>query len=96
MSHYHLKQMLFEGRVYLFCIFINFILPICFMPLFQFIQNNIVKGIALIILAMPVANSAALYAKTYHQNEQLAVQTIFISTLLSVITIPLLVYFFLI
>ena len=45
---------------------------------------------------MPVANSAALYAKTYHQNEQLAVQTIFISTLLSVITIPLLVYFFLI
>ena len=45
---------------------------------------------------MPGANCDALYAKTYHQNEQLAVQTIFISTLLSVITIPLLVYFFLI
>lgn len=96
MSQYDIKQMLCQGRIYLFCIFINFILPIGFMPLFQLIQNDIVKGIALIILAMPVANSAALYAKTYHQNEQLAVQTIFISTLLSVITIPLLVYFFLI
>lgn len=96
MSQYNLKNMLSHFYVYLFCIFINLVLPICFMPFFQWIHHDVVRGIALIILAMPVANSAALYAKTYHHNEQLAVQSIFISTLLSMLTIPLLVYLFLI
>ena len=51
-----------------------------------------IQGISLIILAMPVANGAVLFAKNYNQDEFLAAKTVFISTLMSIITIPILVY----
>ena len=45
-------------------------------------------GLLIIILGMPVANGAVLFAKRYQQNEFLAAKTVFLSTLLSIITIP--------
>ena len=49
---------------------------------------KMVVAMTMIILAMPVANGAVLFAKRYQQNEFLAAKTVFLSTLLSIITIP--------
>ena len=46
------------------------------------------KGIALIILSMPVATGAVMFAEQYGQPVEKAAQTVCLSTLLSVITIP--------
>lgn len=64
--------------------------------IFMCIQDVMIQGIALIILAMPVANGAVLFAKNYHQDEFLAAKTVFISTFMSIVTIPILVYLLLV
>lgn len=97
LATYNIKDIFSDVKVYLFTIFIDVIVPIIFYPLIiLFINDVMIQGITLIILAMPVANGAVLFAKTYGQDEFLAAKTVFISTLMAIITIPLLVYFFLI
>lgn len=97
LANYRLTEVLIDYKVYLFTIFIDLIIPILFYPLIiTTIKDVMIQGITLIILAMPVASGAVLFAKNYHQDEFLAAKTVFISTLLAIITIPLLVYLFLI
>lgn len=94
---YKIRDIFSDVKVYFFTIFIDVIIPIIFYPFISaFIGDAMLQGMTLIILAMPVANGAVLFAKTYGQDEFLAAKTVFISTLMAIITIPLLVYFFLI
>lgn len=94
---YKIRDIFSDVKVYFFTIFIDVIIPIIFYPFISaFIRDAKLQEMTLIILAMPVANGAALFAKTYGQDEFLAAKTVFISTLMAIITIPLLVYFFLI
>lgn len=96
LSQYKMKDVFLDFKVYLFALIIDFVIPILFYPLIHMIINDaMIQGITLIILAMPVANGAVLFAKNYNQNEFLAAKTVFISTLMSIITIPILVYLFL-
>lgn len=94
---YNIKDVFCDIKVYFFTIFIDIVIPVLFYPLISLLINDImIQGITLIILAMPVANGAVLFAKTYGQDEFLGAKTVFISTLMAIITIPLLVYFFLV
>ena len=93
LSQYKMKDIFLDFKVYLFVLIIDLVIPILFYPLIQiFINDAMIQGISLIILAMPVANGAVLFAKNYNQDEFLAAKTVFISTLMSIITIPILVY----
>ena len=68
---------------------LSLIIPMIFSPLVHFlIKDTMIQAMTMIILAMPVANGAVLFAKRYQQNEFLAAKTVFLSTLLSIITIP--------
>lgn len=97
LCQYKMKDVFSDLKVYLFVIFIDVIIPLIFYPLiFMCIQDVMIQGIALIILAMPVANGAVLFAKNYHQDEFLAAKTVFISTFMSIVTIPILVYLLLV
>jgi len=94
---YRLKDVFSDVKVYFFTLFIDVVVPMIFYPLIAlFIQDVMIQGITFIILAMPVANGAVLFAKTYGQDEFLAAKTVFISTMMGILTIPLLVYLFLI
>ncbi|WP_028044719.1 AEC family transporter [Candidatus Stoquefichus massiliensis] len=94
---YPLKSIFNDYKVYIYTLFIDLIIPILFYPMISyFISDIMIQGITLIILAMPVANGAVLFAKAYQQDEFLAAKTVFISTLLGVMTIPLIVYLHLI
>lgn len=96
LASYQLRDVFIDLKVYLFTLFIDMITPIIFYPFISiFIQNPMIQGITLIILAMPVANGAVLFAKLYGQDEFLAAKTVFISTMMAIITIPLLIYIFL-
>ena len=93
LSQYKMKDVFLDLKVYLFVLIIDLVIPILFSPLIKmFINDVMIQGIALIILAMPVANGAVLFAKKYNQDEFLAAKTVFISTLMSIMTIPILVY----
>lgn len=47
-------------------------------------------------MAMPVANSAVIFAGEYGKDEIFTAKTVFMSTFISIATIPLLVLWFLI
>lgn len=93
LATYSLKDIFYDSKVYVFSGFINLLIPILFYPIIDYLLiDPMIKGITLIILAMPVANGAVLFAKTYQQDEFLAAKTVFISTLLGIVTIPFLIY----
>jgi hypothetical protein len=58
-----------------------------------FIDDPLLLGIATVLCAMPVATNATMLCIEYGGNELLASRGVFISTLLSLVTIPLMVYF---
>ncbi|MEF2844110.1 MAG: hypothetical protein U0N70_06365 [Catenibacterium sp.] len=59
-------------------------------------KDSYLRGLTLIMLSMPVGSSAVLFTNKYGGDSGLAAKTIFMTTLISVFTIPLVVYMFLI
>ena len=91
-----LKEVFNEKRVYLFTLIKQIIFPILMYPLLNmFINDPLILGVTLIMLSMPVGNSAVLFANEYGGNASIAAKNIFMTTLLSVLTIPLIVDLFL-
>lgn len=84
---------LFSGvRIYLFTIIKQVIIPIVLFPLIAyFVKEPLILGITIVCISMPVANTAVLFAKEYGGDVELAPKSIFITTLVSVITIPFIV-----
>lgn len=92
LSSYAIVSTLSDRRVYLFTAFVNVIVPLLFYPFIKLcIQQEMIQGITFIILAMPIANGAVLFAKQYQGDEFLATKALFLSTLCATFTIPLLV-----
>lgn len=92
-----LKEVWKDKRVYLFSLLIQLIIPAGAWPILRFlITDPLIRGITLIILAMPVANSAVIFAGEYRKDEIFAAKTVFMSTFISIATIPLLVLWFLV
>ena len=56
------------------------------------ILGGVILGVIVLLAAMPVANNATLFSARYHKSLDLASKGVFISTMLSLFTIPLMVY----
>lgn len=85
-----LKSIFTDIRIYPWTVLSRLIMPVLlWFPLSLVIKNTFVLQITYILVAMPVANSAALFATSYGGDTDLAAKTIFISTILSLITVPL-------
>lgn len=90
------KEVFNELRVYPYTFIKQIIVPILLFPILNyFISDPLILGITLIMISMPVANSAVLFATEYDGDVSLAAKTVFMTTLLSVVTIPLIVALFL-
>ena len=61
----------------------------------QFVKDELLFGILVVLSGMPIAASVAMIAVEYGGDERLASSGIFLTTLLSGVTIPLIVYVFL-
>ena len=90
LANIELKSLFTELRLYYFTVVKQVILPIVVFPIIAFfIRDPLIQGITLVNIAMPVGNSAVLFAKQYGGDVELAAKSIFITTLVSVFTIPL-------
>lgn len=90
------KEVFSELRVYPYTIIKQVVIPILFYPVLRFfIQDSLVLGVTLIMISMPVGNTAVLFATEYGGDTTLAAKNVFMTTLLSIITIPLVVALFL-
>jgi len=84
------KQVFNEVRAYFFIIIKQVIIPVLLWPLLKlFIKDPIILGVTIILLAMPVANMVVMFSIEYDRNEELAAKNVFLSTVASIILLPL-------
>lgn len=85
-----LKKALGDGRCYLFAAFRLLVVPAAvFFVMGLFVHDELVLGTMTVQAAMPVAAISAMLALQYGRNAEFASKTVFITTLLSTLTIPL-------
>lgn len=91
------KEVLSEKKLYPYTFLKQLIIPIIFFLILKpFITNKLILGIIIVVSAMPVGATAIMFCNEYNGNTKLASQTIFITTLCSVVTVPILAYILLI
>lgn len=79
-------------RIYIYCLIKLLIFPILlWMILRDFSLSPIMIGVPVIIVGMPVASTSVILCKEYGGNDILASEGVFISTMLSILSIPLIV-----
>ena len=88
-----LKSLFTEWRVYVLSALKLLILPVAvFFALKGVVTNELMLGITVIIMAMPVATNTTMLCAQYDGDSVTAAKGVFLSTLLSVGTIPLLMW----
>ena len=88
-----LKEVFGELRIYPLAVVKLLIVPTAtWLILRLFISDPLMIGVLTVLSAMPVATTATMLSMEYGGNEQLASKGIFLTTLLSVATIPLIMY----
>jgi predicted permease len=91
-----MKSVFAELRLYPYLLIKQILFPIAAWAVLQsIIEDTYILGIMVVIIAMPVATSAVLFSNRYENNVALATKGVFMTTLASVITIPLISWFLL-
>ncbi len=82
-----------EWRVYVFSVIKQILLPILLYPLYRLlISDDLLFNVMFIEFLMPVANIALILCTQYNLDKKFASKVIFITTILSLVTIPLVLY----
>ena len=86
-----IKELFGDCKIYVYTVLRQIVLPIgAWFLIRPMIQNELLATVTLIMVSMPVANSAVLFATEYQGDENTAAKGIFLTTLVSLVTIPLL------
>ncbi|MCL2426089.1 MAG: AEC family transporter [Oscillospiraceae bacterium] len=96
LAYMPMKAIFSEWRIFPVTLLKLIIIPVVtWLIMRQILTNELQLGVIVLIAGMPIAAMAPMLAVEYDGNEPLASSGVFITTLLSGITIPLLVYFLL-
>lgn len=96
LAQINLKSIFTSCRLMIYSLAKQFVFPILCAPVLKmFIQDPLIFGISLIVLAMPVGNSAVIFPMAYGVDYELGAKGVFLTTLLSIVSIPLVVSLFL-
>lgn len=88
-----LRKTLFKWRIYLISFFKLILLPVCIILLAKpFLGNSMVCGVSVVATASPVATMCMIFAVRYKRDSQYASELFAVSTVLSLGTIPLVLY----
>lgn len=93
LSGMKIKEMLGNIKLDIYVLVRQFILPLIFWLVIRLICGHAVLApVWLLLSAMPVANTTALFATEYGGDEKLASESIFLTTLLSLVSFPLIIW----
>ena len=88
-----LKKVFNEARAYIFIVVKQIILPIlAWFVIKRVISDDMIRAVTLLLLSMPIANSVVMFTIEYDRNEELAAKNVFLSTIASIVLLPLVVY----
>ena len=86
-----LKDVFFDWRMYLFALGKLLLLPVITYVSFKwFIQNELLLGVMVVVSAMPVASNVTIICTEYGGDSHTVTKGTFITTVLSLVTIPIL------
>lgn len=87
------KEVLTDKTIFIFVVIRMLILPVVVWAVLRlFLSDEVMLGVAVILSAMPIATNATMLAIQYGGNEQLASKSIFVTTILSAVTVPLILF----
>lgn len=91
-----IKELFNEWRVYIFAAVKLLLVPVIAMALMSVmpIESGLIKGCMVVLSAMPVATNASMLAIEYEGDVNLTSKGIFFTTLLCMLTIPVIVAMF--
>lgn len=93
LAHVKIRNIFANVRLYVYCVLKLVVFPVVILLIIrQFHFNPIMMGVPVIITGMPVAANAVILSKEFGGNDVLASEGVFISTMLSILSIPLMVY----
>lgn len=88
-----IKNIFNEYKLYPYTLIKQIVIPIIMMYILKpFITDPLILGLTIIVLAMPAGNITVMFASKYDGNIALASKGVFITTICSFITIPILCY----
>ena len=88
----NVKEVFNDWHMYPFAVVKQILLPLASWPLIRLATADpLIQGIMLILMAMPVANTSVLFATEYGLSEKTAAKNVFFTTLISILTVPLVV-----
>lgn len=91
LSEIKFGNMLRDYRVYVTSLFRLVLIPLVMYAVFRLCNvNELVNEINTVVIAMPVAAFGVMFCMRYNRDEKLMTELTFVTTVLSVITIPLL------
>ena len=87
------KEMITDRKMLLFVVIRQFILPITLSLLvFSVLSNQLLCGVCMIMLSTPVGSMTSMLAEEYNGNYELASKGVAITTIVSVISLPVVSY----
>ncbi|TCT15324.1 hypothetical protein EDC18_10328 [Natranaerovirga pectinivora] len=88
-----MKSVFMNTRLYIFSFLKLVVFPIIiWLALRAVLDNQLLIGVSVVIVGMPVAANAVMLSNEFGGNEKLASEGVLMTTLFSIITIPLLVF----
>lgn len=86
----NLKELFTDIKLLLYSLVKLLVIPIPMMLVInQFVQIDMLRGVCMVVVSTPAASLCAMFAHQYKNNYELATKGVAITTVLSVITIPM-------
>ncbi len=90
MTKIKFKDLFGDIRLLAFCVLKLLVIPILGLFVLKvFISSEMLLGVCMVMVATPIASMTAMMAQQYEGNYSLAAKSVALSTILSVVTIPI-------
>lgn len=91
LAAYPLKKIFGRWQVYVFCAVRLVVIPLLVWAVLRlFVRNSLILGVMVVLSALPAATNTSLLCAKYGGDEPTAASGLFVSTLLCMVTLPLL------
>ena len=85
-----IKKLFMDGKLLLFSVLKLLVIPVLGVLLIrQFVDNEIICGVCMVMLATPVGSMTAMLAQQYDGDYEMASRGVALTTILSVATMPI-------
>lgn len=93
LSNVSSKEILSDTTIYFYTLLRQFLLPLLFFPLLRLVlHDELIRGVVMMMIAMPVGSISVLFATQYGNDSTLASKNVFVTTLCSLLSIPIITF----